>query len=146
MEDLNGKFEVPLFNKDFVQYYPVLAIGKVYYIVGNKSNFNGNEDGILRVLPQAVIAFEDIARLLKGEVKVMLNHEQLKKGYLNELGSAVKNIQGNFKLLTQIQTEDLNYYQLESRRTFFPENGFISWLEKERIDFQIRIVTNGKNA
>jgi len=145
MEDLNGKFEVPLFNKDFQQYYPVLSIGKVYYIMGNKSNFNGNEDGVLRVLPQSIIPFEDVANLLHGELRILLNHEQVKKGYLNEIGSVVKASMGNFKLITQIQTEEMNNYQLESRRTFFPVNEFLSWMERERIDFQIRIITNDKS-
>jgi len=122
-----------------------LFIGKVYYIIGNKSNFNSNEDGVLRVLPQSIIPFEDVANLLHGELRILLNHEQVKKGYLNEIGSVVKASMGNFKLITQIQTEEMNNYQLESRRTFFPVNEFLSWMERERIDFQIRIITNGKS-
>ena len=145
-EDLSGKFEVPLFNKDYQKFFTELIPGKVYYIIGSKSTFNGNDDGILRVMPQEIIPFEDLSLLLRGELKVLLNHEQIKKGFLNEIGTWYETHPGGFKLQTQVQTEDLNSYVLESKKLIFPDNNVLSWLEKERIDFQLRIITNGKNA
>jgi len=34
---------------------------------------------------------------------------------------------------------------LESRKLFFPDEALLNWLEKEKIDFQVRVATNGKN-
>jgi DNA polymerase-3 subunit alpha len=145
-EDLSGKFEVPLFNRDYQQYFSALTPGRVYYIVGSKSTFSGNEDGVLRVMPQAIIAFEDLPKELKGELKLLLNSEQIKKGFLSEIGTWVEKHPGSFRLQTQIQTADLDSYVLESRKLIFPDNSMLSWLEKEKIDFQLRIVTNAKNT
>jgi len=144
-EDLSGKFEVPLFNKDFNKFIQQIEIGRVHYIIGNKSNFNNNDDGILRVLPQSIMPFEAINETLKGEIKIQINHEQVKKGILSELEKWMINSKGDFKLITQLLLDDLYSCMLESRKTFFPSEGLLSWLEKEKIDFQIRVLTNGKN-
>ncbi|MDY0151641.1 MAG: DNA polymerase III subunit alpha, partial [Candidatus Cloacimonas sp.] len=145
-EDLNGKFEVPLFNRDYEQFFSTLLPGKVYYIIGAKSTYNANEDGILRIMPQAIIPFEQLPRELRGELKILLNFEQIKKGYLTDIGKWNSKHPGNFKLVTQVQTEDLNSYQLESRKLIYPENSILTWLEKEKIDFQVKVHINDKNA
>ncbi len=145
-EDLSGKFEVPLFNRDFQQFFGSIIPGKVYFITGTKSTFNGNDDGILRVMPQAIIPFEDLPKELRGELKVLLNTEQIKKGYLNEIGSWCSKHAGGFILQTQVQTEDLNSYLLESRKLIFPDNTILAWLEKEKIDFQIKVASNAKST
>ncbi|MDD4310101.1 MAG: hypothetical protein PHO32_06945, partial [Candidatus Cloacimonetes bacterium] len=145
-EDLSGKFEIPLFNRDYQQYFSQVIPGKVYFIFGTRSTFNGNDDGILRVMPQALIQFENLARELKGELKVTLSLEQIKKGLLAEIGAWQQRKPGKFKLQTQVQTSDLNTYLLESRRTFFPDNGILSWLEKHNVDFSVKVITNDKNS
>ncbi len=112
------------------------------YIIGTKSTFNGNDDGILRVKPQEIIPIESLANELKGEIKIILNFEQIKKGMLGEIGSWVNSSVGRFKLLTNVQTESMDSYTLESRKSVFPDNKILAWLEKEKISFQIRIITN----
>jgi len=137
-EDLAGKFEVPLFNKDYQTFFNDLQPGKVYFIVGNKSGFNGNDDGILRVMPQHIIPFEDLDRSLKGELRITVSFDQIKKGFLKEISSRVKH-SGKIKLVSMIQTEDLNTYQLESRKLIYPDNALLAWLEKEKLEFQLRV-------
>jgi DNA polymerase-3 subunit alpha len=90
MEDLNGRFEVPLFNKDFSQYSQQIEIGKVYYVIGNKSGFNGNDDGILRVLPSQIIAFESLPQFLRGYLRLKLNMEHIRRGVLVEAANWVR--------------------------------------------------------
>lgn len=145
-EDLAGKFEVPLFNRDYAMFFPMLFPGKVYYIIGSKSTFNANEDGILRVMPQSIIPFDNLPQELKGEIKLNLSPAQMDKGNLATIGKWVNRHHGNFKLLTQVHTKDGNSYTLESRKLIFPDNSILAWLEKERIDFSVRVVTNGKNS
>jgi len=144
-EDLYGKFEVPLFNKDFMQYQKKISPGKVFFIIGNKSTFNGNEDSILRILPNALIDFKELPSELSGEIKINIPNAHLKNGLLTELGNRISRNTGKFKLIIKIQSEDLNDYQLESRKLFFPDEALLNWLEKEKIDFQVRVATNGKN-
>ena len=145
-EDLAGKFEVSLFNKDYLQYSKIISPGKVFFITGTKSTFNGNDDAMLRILPNSLIPFDALANELRGEIKVHINDKQVKKGCLTDLGERISRCDGKFKLITTIQKEDVNSYQLESRKLFFPGEGLLNWLEKEKIDFQIRLVTNGKST
>ena len=144
-EDLAGRFEVPLFNRDYQQYQPLMIVGKVFYLIGTKSSFNGNDDGLLRLMPQAMIPFDSLANQLKGELRISISFEQMKKGYLKEIASMVAR-QGNFKLITNIQTEDLNSYQLISRKLVFPSDKILTWLEKEKIEFQLKVFTSEKNS
>lgn len=145
-EDLNGKFEVPLFNRDFGQFFNTLIPGKVYLLIGSKSNFNANEDAILRLLPQDIVPFENLPHLLRGELRIILNFEQIKKGYLGDIGKWIGQYPGHFKLVTQIQTEDLNTYSLESQKQLFPDNNILAWLDKQQLEFQAKVSLNGKNT
>jgi len=143
-EDLAGKFEVPLFNKDFNLYIKKLVAGKVFFIIGTKSNFNGNDDSMLRVLPNAIIDFADLASDLSGEIKLNLRSEHLQKNHLAELTKKLIPNQGKFKLITRIQNDELSGYQLESRKLFFPNETLLNWMDKEKMEVQIRIAINGK--
>ncbi len=143
-EDLAGKFEVPLFNKDFNLYMKKIVTGKLFFIIGTKSTFNGNEDGILRVLPNALIDFADLASDLSGEIKLNLRSEHLQKNHLAELNKKLIPNQGKFKLITRIQNDELSGYQLESRKLFFPDETLLNWMDKEKMEVQIRIAINGK--
>ena len=143
-EDLAGKFEVPLFNKDFNLYIKKLVAGKVFFIIGTKSNFNGNDDSMLRVLPNAIIDFADLASDLSGEIKLNLRSEHLQKNHLAELTKKLIPNQGKFKLITRIQNDELSGYQLESRKFFFPNETLLNWMDKEKMEVQIRIAINGK--
>ncbi|HNW23919.1 MAG TPA: DNA polymerase III subunit alpha, partial [Candidatus Cloacimonas sp.] len=143
-EDLAGKFEVPLFNKDFNLYIKKLVAGKVFFIIGTKSNFNGNDDSMLRVLPNAIIDFADLASDLSGEIKLNLRSEHLQKNHLAELTKKLIPNQGKFKLITRIQNDELSGYQLESRKLFFPDETLLNWMDKEKMEVQIRIAINGK--
>lgn len=143
-EDLAGKFEVPLFNKDFNLYIKKLVAGKVFFIIGTKSNFNGNDDSMLRVLPNAIIDFADLASDLSGEIKLNLRSEHLQKNHLAELTKKLIPNQGKFKLITRIQNDELSGYQLESRKFFFPNETLLNWIDKEKMEVQIRIAINGK--
>lgn len=145
LEDMNGKFEVSLFNKDYKQYAKAISPGKVFFVMGNKSTYNGNEDSMLRILPTAIIPFDELTTGLSGEMKINLQDDQI-KGCLPELGNKIVGKEGKFKLITTIHTESKNTYQLESRKLFFPANDLLSWLEKEKIDFQIKVATNEKNS
>jgi len=93
-------------------------------------------------MPQLILPFEAISKDLKGELKIQINHEQVKKGMLAEIEKWMLQAKGNFKLVTQVHLEDLYSYLLESRKTFFPSEGLLTWLESEKVDFQLRVSSN----
>ncbi len=137
MEDLNGKFEVPLFNRDYDRYSASVQVGKVFYIYGNKSQYNGNDDGVLRVLPAAMIPFDRLASELKGNLKIRLQNQQIKKGALPQIASWCKNKPGAVKLQVTIEAADYENYSLETKNPIFPDNAVLSWLENQGLEFNL---------
>ena len=99
---------------------------------------------MLRVLPNAIIDFADLASDLSGEIKLNLRSEHLQKNHLAELTKKLIPNQGKFKLITRIQNDELSGYQLESRKFFFPNETLLNWIDKEKMEVQIRIAINGK--
>jgi len=144
MEDLNGKFEVPLFNRDFARYSNIIEIGKVFYITGSKSQFNGNDDGILRVLPNALIPFVDLHNTLKGSLKIRLQNQQIKKGCLLEMASWSKLKPGKVNLQITAEAKDMEYYTLETKDGIFPDNAILAWLEKLGLEFRLDVYTDNE--
>ncbi|MDD3102613.1 MAG: DNA polymerase III subunit alpha [Candidatus Cloacimonetes bacterium] len=137
MEDMTGRFEVPLFNRDFTKYIVNLQVGKVYLIMGNKSQYNGNDDGILRIMPSALIAFEDLPRMLKGRLKVNFKAGQIQKALLAEIASWVKRIPGKISLQLEVEDADLDKHLLEAKAGIFPDNAALAWLEEEDLEFTL---------
>ncbi|MCB5256902.1 MAG: DNA polymerase III subunit alpha [Candidatus Cloacimonadaceae bacterium] len=139
MEDLNGRFEVSLFNRDFNRFFPSLQVGKVYYVSGNKSSFNGNDDGILRVLPLELILFSDLPQKLSGNLRLRLNRAQIQKGALVEVASWVKQKPGQFSLFVEVEAKDQEYYTMQTNQSVFADNSVLAWLDAQKIDFKLEI-------
>jgi DNA polymerase-3 subunit alpha len=139
LEDLNGRFEVSLFNRDFNRYIDSIQIGKVYYVLGNKSGFNGNDDGILRILPTELIAFEDLPRLLAGTLKLKISISQIRKGVLVELTNWIERKPGNITLQIDVESVNHNHYILEPAKSIFTDNSALAWLDAQKIDFKLEV-------
>ena len=146
MEDTSGRFEVPLFNRDFAKYIASLQIGGVYLVMGNRSQYNGNDDGILRIMPNALIAFEDLPQVLKGRLKITLKADQVKKELLAEIASWGKRLPGNIVLQLEVEATDLEKYQLETKAGIFPDNAALAWLDSQAVDFRIDYNNNGEET
>jgi len=142
MEDMSGKFEVPLFNRDFAKYIENLQIGKVYLISGSKSQYNGNDDGILRILPNALIPFVELPQKLQGCLKVSLRNAQIKKGLLVEIANWTKRKPGRFALQVEVEAADQEKYVLETKNGIFPDNTVLAWLENQNLDFKLDYQTD----
>lgn len=139
MEDLNGKFEVPLFNRDVAKYLSLMSVGKVYYVCGARSQFNGNDDGILRLMPSSIVPFENLSNVLTGLLRIRLNQSQIKKGYLREIVAWTQRSSGVFSIQIELQATDENVYVFETDKTIFPNSSMIGWLDTNRIEFSIEV-------
>jgi DNA polymerase-3 subunit alpha len=144
MEDLSGKFEVPLFNRDYERYMNLIEIGKVFYVSGAKSLYNGNDDGILRILPKALIPFDELPQVLRGSLKIRLQNHQIKKGYLSEISTWCKRKPGNVSLQVTVEASDMEYYTLETKDHIFPDNTILIWLDKQGLEFGLDVYTDEK--
>ena len=142
MEDLMGKFEVPLFNRDYDSYLEQMQVGRVFLVYGSKSQFNGNDDGMLRVMPKAMIPFENLDSELSGTLKIRMNQSQIKKGLLLELARQIKRSKGKFRLQTELQGKDEDYFTLETENGLFPDNAILTWLEGQKLEFSLECKVN----
>lgn len=132
MQDLHGNFEVPLFNKDFARFADILEEGKVFYIEGNRSTYNGNEDTILRVLPKVVIPFEELSPRLKGTLVVKVRDFELKAGILKKMTPLIKE-RGAVTLLVEVTTSSGDTYQIEAGYPIAVKNEYINFLTANNI-------------
>ena len=146
-EDMTGKFEVPLFNRECPRFLPLLTIGRVYFVIGNKSNYTNNDDGMLRVMPQNIIPFEEIAGTLFGEIRLKISRSKLNQGFIKAVERLLHPDKGGFKLVTTILSDEAVSFTLESPARYFPGNSFLGWLESEKIEFSVRVANlNAKNS
>ncbi|MDZ4181875.1 MAG: hypothetical protein U1B83_03275, partial [Candidatus Cloacimonadaceae bacterium] len=144
-EDLAGRYEVALFSRDYLKYSNLLTPGKIFFVVGGKSGYNGNEDNMLRVNPQMILALEELNHAFTGELRINLSLANLSKGLLDDIERNLGKARGQFSLKTTISTPEGDSYQLDSQKKIFPNNALLNWLEKEKIDFHLRVNTLEKN-
>jgi DNA polymerase-3 subunit alpha len=142
LEDMNGKFEVSLFNHDFTKHIQSLVIGKVYFIYGSKSQYNGNDDGMLRILPKALIPFAELPDKLEGRILIHLKKEDIQKGLLGEISNWLKVKSGKIKLQVEVEVSDQEKYVLEPKNKIFPDNEMLVWLEHQGLEFSLDYFTD----
>jgi len=144
MEDLSGRYEVPLFSRDYQDYFQIVSSGKVLAVIGSRSSYNGNDDGTLRINPQKIMPIEELPMHLKGELQLDLPMAKLSKALVDEIERCVKSIPGQFSLRATVSSEDESFV-LESGKKFFPENNLLEWLDKHSLAFRLRVSANGKS-
>ncbi len=143
-EDLTGRFEIALFNRDFERYSETLKPGRIYFVFGSKSTYNGNDDGMARVNPKALIALEELYLYLWGELSLNIPLPRLSREFVIEFSSLVEKYKGNFTLKTTVITEDGDQHNLESDFRFFPANFLLEWLEERKFDFSLKVFRDEK--
>ncbi len=145
-EDLNGRFEVALFNRSYEKFFPRLAAGRIFHVSGTKSSFEGNEETLLRVNPKRMTALEDLPHVLKGEIRLKLPLHKLNKELCNELDLLADRNRGAFILKTTVTCDDGECYNLEAGKKLFPGNALLQWLEKGDLEFSLVVGDDEKSG
>ncbi len=138
MEDMTGKFEVPLFSKDYAKYFAQMSVGNVFFILGTKSQYTNNDDGMLRIMPNLIVPFNELSGNFFGEVRLRLEQSRLTPTFMKALEKTFMSNQGGFKLVTTVVTEN-DTYCLETPASYFPTDAFLGWLENEKYEFSVKI-------
>ena len=73
-----------------------------------------------------------------------MNQNQVKKGYLTEIGGWLKRKPGGVKLQVAFAAKDDNTYLLECSGGIYPDNGILSWLDTSKVDFSLEVKTDEK--
>ncbi len=142
-EDLSGRFEVALFNKDYESFLPLLSPGMIYIVMGVKSGYDPNEDSMLRVIPDQIIPIEELSHKTKGELQLSLDAGKLTPQWLDEFSLQMDKSGGGFVLLTTLTDPNGDKHILESAHKLFPGNQMLQWLEEQGTEFQLKINTAG---
>ncbi|MFW5628844.1 MAG: DNA polymerase III subunit alpha [Candidatus Cloacimonadaceae bacterium] len=136
MQDLHGTFEVPLFHKDVARFADILEEGKVFFIEGNKSTYNGNEDTILRILPKAVVPFEELPQRLTGKLIVTIRDFDLKAGILKKITPLIKE-QGAVTLEVVVHVPTGDVYSFHAGYPIVVKRELIGFLKSNNTKYRM---------
>ncbi len=145
-EDLSGRFEVALFNQDFEKHFAKLATGSIFFIFGNRSGYNGNEDSMPRISPSELIPLNDLPLHLRGEIRLNLTLARLSEEFVDAYYALTERVRGGFAVKASITTNAGDSYVLEAQKKIFPTNDLLQWLEEKQHDFSLRVTYNGKSG
>ncbi len=130
MEDLSGKFEMALFNKDYESYHHLMDEGKELFIIGKKSNYSNGNENILRVIPQKVIHFDELSKNLSGEFYLKLTEEDFTPEFSERFINTLKEHPGKFGVHITIESNKFHTISLHPRTIrIFPNEEIIKLLE-----------------
>lgn len=145
-EDLSGRFEVALFNQDYERHFSKLATGSIFFVFGNRSGYNGNEDSMPRISPTDLVPLADLPQHLRGEIRLNLTLARLSEEFVDAYQTLTEKNRGGFSIKAGITTNEGDSYLLDAQRKIFPSNEFLQWLEEKQYEFSLRVALNGKSG
>jgi len=127
-EDLFGKFEVTLFDHDYMNYFSRMEKGKEFFIMGNKNNYTNGKENILRIIPKKILEFKELAKNLSGEIFFKLNEDKATPEFAKKLKEGFLKSPGNFGIHFSIESKkfkkpvDIHFKSLK----IFPDKNMTS--------------------
>lgn len=138
LEDLKGKFEITLYKEKFKDHYDALDIGEIYCIVGNQSNFNG-DDALLKINPNSIKPYDQFRKEVGGEITINISHEDLIKILKTDYLEQIKKHKGKHQLRFVVETQEWDDVVLLSQEfTVDPCFDFCSFWSKNHIPYSIQ--------
>ncbi|MDD3535915.1 MAG: hypothetical protein PHC50_07215, partial [Candidatus Cloacimonetes bacterium] len=120
-------------------------IGKAYLIFGSKSQYNGNDDVLLRVLPKDIVPLDEIDLYIAGELRIGLNQKQIQKGLLDESKDWLKKLPGSLDVTLELECKDGEIIQLVPKSGIRLGNAFLEWLDSKKLDYKLFIKLREKH-
>lgn len=141
-EDLTGRFEVPLFNRLYQEYFELISNTHVLAIVGTLSTYNnGGDDKIVRINPKRFFPIEDLAQNVGGELILNMPQEKMTQGFIHEVERSMDASIGGFGLRMTFEGAK-DRFMLQSERKFFPDEQFLAWLDTHKIRYSLLVNIN----
>ncbi|MDD2332347.1 MAG: hypothetical protein PHI68_06830, partial [Candidatus Cloacimonetes bacterium] len=139
-DDLHGNFECPLVGKDYEDYQSCLLPGKVYLVIGSRSQYNNNEDNLLRIVPKQIISFEELPEKLKGQIQISFEIPKLNSKLRQSIKTWKNRARGKFSLATEALIDnDEQISLLSNHQGYFPDDAFCELCKKNGIHLKIRM-------
>jgi DNA polymerase III alpha subunit len=147
-EDLSGRFEVPLFNRYYQEYFDLVSGDLILGIVGTLSTYNNGMDEMVkmvRINPKRIFPIEELPKNVSGELHLNMPKEKMSQSFVDELKKCMDRSKGNFGIKMRFVGEK-DEFTLHSERRFFPDNEFLGWLDKQKIKFSVAMGVNNENS
>ncbi|MBN2461065.1 MAG: DNA polymerase III subunit alpha [Candidatus Cloacimonetes bacterium] len=135
MEDLEGKFELCLFNQDYETYYSRIEEGKEFFIIGNRSSFSNENEDILRVIPRSLFDFDQLDKNISGDVYLRLNESNATPQLAAQITAIAGMNPGKFNIHFLISSSKYNKeMMLHSRKLkIFPGKSFFDYCAENNL-------------
>jgi len=146
-EDLTGRFEVPLFNRFYQEYYDLISNNLVLGIVGSLSTYNNGMDEMIkmvRINPKKIFPIEELPKIVSGELNLIMPKEKLSQKFVDQVKRCMDRSKGNFGIRMRFVNED-DEFTLHSERRFFPDDEFLGWLDKQKIEYYVIVGVNNES-
>ncbi|MBW6516409.1 MAG: DNA polymerase III subunit alpha [Candidatus Cloacimonetes bacterium] len=143
MEDQYGRFEVAIPNRSVAKFEPLMNEGRKYLIIGKTNDYRGvgnNFDtSILRIYPDKILCFDELAKYFKGEITMDIKQELLNHDMIGALEDIARESPGKFYINLNVKTSKYDYLQITPQKySFFPGSKFNSRV-KELFNDQAKV-------
>jgi DNA polymerase-3 subunit alpha len=143
LEDLAGRFEVSLFNRDYDKFITSMEVGKVYLIQGSKSQYTSGDESTLRIIPKKILAFDTFRAHLKGEIILDVDSDKIGEEFYEQIATLRNTAVGHFTLKIRVMTAEYQNLLLTPKSWhFYPEADFINWCRNRGIGISAQLAGN----
>jgi DNA polymerase III subunit alpha len=153
LEDLYGRFELTLFERELKQFENIITEGVEYLVTGRVSSFNKNgfqqkqDQQLLRLVPQKIMLLSELPQQVSGEATLQLKEDEVTPELISLISRSAAANPGRFNLLFDVKTKLFGNLQIKPEKlTVYPGKKFRSEL-KEFIgkDLTLRLHCNEIN-
>jgi DNA polymerase III alpha subunit len=129
-EDMEGRFELTLFDNDYHQFISKIELGNYLFIFGKKSTYSNGDETILRVVPKMLFPISELRKRLAGEVMIQLDEKDATIDLANEVRGIAEGEIGQFNVSFIIKSERFKQMVLRSNSLkVYPDVKMISTLQ-----------------
>lgn len=130
LEDLKGKFELCLFSNHYETFSSQMEYGKELLILGKRSNFNNDNENMLRLVPNKIIALPELNLHLSGNIYLKIRESKANKQLAEQLNRYCRQSPGKFGIHFLVQTKKFRNLELHPKKLkLFPDDNIREFLD-----------------
>jgi DNA polymerase III subunit alpha len=130
-EDMEGRFELTLFDKDYHQFIDKIEMGKFLFIFGKKSSYTNGDENLLRVVPKTLFPISELRNHISGEVFIQMEEKDATADLANEVKKMSEGETGQFSVSFIIKSDRFKQMVLHSNSLkIYPDVKLLSTLQE----------------
>ncbi|HNX01200.1 MAG TPA: DNA polymerase III subunit alpha [Candidatus Cloacimonadota bacterium] len=126
-EDMEGRFEITLFDKDYTKFIDQMVVGTFLFVFGRKSTYTNGDETLLRIVPKTVFPIAELKNHISGEVHIHIDEKDATPALANEVKEMSSEVGGQFNVSFIIRSERFKQMVLRSNSlTLYPDARLIN--------------------